>query len=88
MTRKRATFAKIIASLLSLAFTGIVSLTIPVLAQNANPVTSDGTPDEAHPAHIVQIEAPIHGATLFGVFYAAAGAGPHPTVLLLHGFPG
>jgi pimeloyl-ACP methyl ester carboxylesterase len=88
MTRKRATFAKIVASLLSLAATAIVSLTIPALAQNANPVTTDGVPDKAHPAHIVQVEAPSHGATLFGVFYAAAGAGPHPTVLLLHGFPG
>ena len=88
MTRKRATVAKIVASLLSLAFAGIVSLTIPALAQNANPVTTDGIPDKAHPAHIAQIEAPSHGATLFGVFYAAAGAGAHPTVLLLHGFPG
>jgi pimeloyl-ACP methyl ester carboxylesterase len=88
MTCKRATVAKIVASLLSLVATGIVLLTIPALAQNANPVTTDGIPDKAHPAHIVQIEAPSHGATLFGVFYAAAGAGPHSTVLLLHGFPG
>jgi hypothetical protein len=33
MTRKRATFAKIVASLLSLAATGIVLLTIPALAK-------------------------------------------------------
>jgi len=29
-----------------------------------------------------------HGSTLLGVFYLAAGADPHPTAVLLHGFPG
>jgi pimeloyl-ACP methyl ester carboxylesterase len=37
------------------------------------------------------MEAPditSHGARLNAVFYLASGAGPHPVVLLLHGFPG
>ena len=29
-----------------------------------------------------------HGTDLLGVFYLAAGAGPHPTAILFHGFPG
>jgi dipeptidyl aminopeptidase/acylaminoacyl peptidase len=31
---------------------------------------------------------PSHGEKLFGIFYFAAGADDHPTVVLLHGFPG
>jgi pimeloyl-ACP methyl ester carboxylesterase len=31
---------------------------------------------------------PSHGENLFGIFYSAAGIGSHPTVVLLHGFPG
>jgi pimeloyl-ACP methyl ester carboxylesterase len=31
---------------------------------------------------------PSHGENLLGVFYLAAGAGPHPTLVLMHGFPG
>jgi acetyl esterase/lipase len=35
-----------------------------------------------------QLAIPSHGATMFGVYYRAAGITPHPTVLLLHGLPG
>jgi pimeloyl-ACP methyl ester carboxylesterase len=31
---------------------------------------------------------PSHGNNLLGVFYLAAGAGPHPTAIIFHGFPG
>lgn len=31
---------------------------------------------------------PSHGVMLYGIFYLAAGAGPHPTAILFHGFPG
>ena len=31
---------------------------------------------------------PSHGQMLYGVFYLAAGAGPHPTAIIFHGFPG
>jgi pimeloyl-ACP methyl ester carboxylesterase len=33
-------------------------------------------------------QLPSHGALLNAFVYIAAGAGPHPTVILLHGFPG
>lgn len=44
--------------------------------------------DAAHPPQIVDaaIETPAGGLT--AVVYEAQGAGPHPTVVLLHGFPG
>jgi uncharacterized protein len=51
-------------------------------------VTTDLPRDAIHPARIVEMRLTSHGAALNGVFYLAAGAGAHPTVLLLHGFPG
>ena len=37
---------------------------------------------------MIEMSVPSHGEQLYGVFYTAAGAGSHPTVVLLHGFPG
>jgi pimeloyl-ACP methyl ester carboxylesterase len=51
-------------------------------------VVADPAPDKAHPARMAFVRIPSHGALMNGVMYVAAGAGPHPTVLLLHGFPG
>ncbi len=51
-------------------------------------ITTDPPRDPAHPAAMYQLAIPSHEATLFGVFYRAAGGDPHPTVLLLHGLPG
>jgi pimeloyl-ACP methyl ester carboxylesterase len=48
----------------------------------------DAAPDKANPAVMLAEAIPSHGDNLNAVFYAAAGAGPHPTVLLLHGLPG
>ena len=43
---------------------------------------------EAPRASTRQMIMPSHGSMLLGVFYLAAGAGPHPTAIVLHGFPG
>jgi pimeloyl-ACP methyl ester carboxylesterase len=51
-------------------------------------ITTDPPRDPAHPASMYQLSIPSHEATVFGVFYRASGADPHPTVLLLHGLPG
>jgi pimeloyl-ACP methyl ester carboxylesterase len=42
----------------------------------------------AVPAAMQQMSIPSHGSTLLGVFYLAAGDGPHPTAVIFHGFPG
>jgi pimeloyl-ACP methyl ester carboxylesterase len=34
------------------------------------------------------MQIPSHGSLLNAMVYVAAGAGPHPAVILLHGFPG
>ena len=44
--------------------------------------------DAAHPAGIVELAIESHGAPMNAIVYQAPGAGPHPTVVLLHGFPG
>jgi pimeloyl-ACP methyl ester carboxylesterase len=51
-------------------------------------VINDPAPDFAHPPHSAQVLVPSHGKAMNGLFYLAGGAGPHPTFVLLHGFPG
>lgn len=60
------------------------------LLQAAPPaaVVRDPLRDTAHPARMLAFALPSGGVSLNAVLYEAAGAGPHPTVLLLHGFPG
>jgi dipeptidyl aminopeptidase/acylaminoacyl peptidase len=51
-------------------------------------ISTDAAPDKAAPASMVQLSVPSHGEQLLGVFYLADGAGPHPTAIVMHGFPG
>jgi pimeloyl-ACP methyl ester carboxylesterase len=51
-------------------------------------ITTDPAPDKAYPAAMETFQIPSHGAMLNALAYIAEGAGPHPVVLLLHGFPG
>ena len=60
-------------------------LSKPVLAQWADPESID--PDFP-PAAIEVTDLRSDGARMGGHVYLANGPGPHPTVLLLHGFPG
>jgi pimeloyl-ACP methyl ester carboxylesterase len=53
-----------------------------------DPVAEDPPFDAAHPAATSEVEFESAGARMFGVIYEAPGAGPHPTALVLHGFPG
>lgn len=54
----------------------------------STPGTWAAPPAAAIPAATQQMALPSHGSTLLGVFYLAAGAGPHPTAIVFHGFPG
>jgi pimeloyl-ACP methyl ester carboxylesterase len=51
-------------------------------------ITTDPPPDKAFPAGNEAPEIMSNGVRLNAVLFLASGAGPHPTVLLLHGFPG
>jgi len=51
-------------------------------------VTSDPPPDPAYPATMEWPDILSHASKMYSVLYIASGSGPHPTVLMLHGFPG
>jgi uncharacterized protein len=73
----------ICAALLSASLSAVA----PAIAQNAAIIT-DPAPDKANPAVMQSFQLPSHGALLNAFVYIASGAGPHPNVILLHGFPG
>jgi pimeloyl-ACP methyl ester carboxylesterase len=51
-------------------------------------VITDPAPDPVNPPRSAQVLIPSHGVGMNGLFYLAGGAGLHPTIVLLHGFPG
>ncbi len=51
-------------------------------------VTTDPAPDAAYPARMDAFVIPSGDGAMNAVMYVAAGSGVHPTLLLLHGFPG
>ena len=57
-------------------------------AQTPAAITTDPAPDKANPAAMQSFQLPSHGALLNAIVYVASGPGPHPVVILLHGFPG
>ena len=69
--------------------TGTVLMAATLHAQSApSAIFADLPADSAHPASLVEIAVPSHGAQLLGAFYLASGAVPHPTAIIYHGFPG
>lgn len=68
--------------LLTLAFA------LPCAAQINQALWSDPKPDLRFPAHNVEMAVPSHDEILLGAMLLAAGDKPHPTAVLLHGFPG
>lgn len=55
----------------------------------SDPVARDPSPFDAdHPPRLVETAFEVADAKLNAIVYEAQGAGPHPTVILLHGFPG
>lgn len=68
-----------------------IHLTVPALAFASPPhasVTIDPPIDMVHPAALAAFVIPSADGALNAVMYTAAGVGEHPTLLLLHGFPG
>ncbi|WP_404711643.1 alpha/beta fold hydrolase [Sphingomonas sp. MMS24-J13] len=66
--------------------TALAPQATPVVPAKA--ITTDPVADAANPAAMAAFQLPSHGALLNAVMYTASGAEPHPTMLLLHGFPG
>ena len=51
-------------------------------------ISADPPIDSKYQAAMDAFQLPSHGAQLNALTYIATGAGPHPVVVLLHGFPG
>jgi uncharacterized protein len=51
-------------------------------------IFTDPPRDHAHPAAMTVLHIPSHGVLINGLVYSAAGAGPHPTLVICHGLPG
>ncbi len=76
--------AILLAAMLALA-------ALPAAAQPASlpaAIFTDPPADAAHPPRMEVMHIPSGGVEINGVAYLAGGAGPHPTVVLLHGLPG
>lgn len=65
----------------------IITLVVLLAASVARPAPNQTHP-ASKPAATKQMVLPSHGVMLYGIFYLAAGTGPHPTAIIFHGFPG
>ena len=55
----------------------------------AHPSMTDPTGfDAAYPPQMHELSFDSHGSKLNGLMYVAAGPGPHPTIVFLHGYAG
>ena len=69
----------------------LVALSGPAAAQPteiAPAIYTDPLRNAEHPAGMDVLHIPSGGLEINGVAYTAAGRGPHPTLILLHGLPG
>jgi pimeloyl-ACP methyl ester carboxylesterase len=69
---------------------GTISRQAPAqVSRNPDPVTNDpARVDTSYPPRSAELAIESHGSRMNGLLYVATGKGPHPTILLLHGFPG
>lgn len=58
------------------------------MAEIAPAIYTDPPHDKAHPAGMEVLHIPSGAVKINGVAYTAAGAGPHPVLVLMHGLPG
>jgi uncharacterized protein len=75
----------------ALIFAVMLGLAAPAMAapRAIDPaVFTDPVHDAAHPARMAVVHIPSGGVEINAVVYVAAGAGPHPVVVLCHGLPG
>ena len=69
--------------------TALFFVALPARAQHVPAaVFTDPPHDAQHPARMEVLHIPSGGVNINGVAYLAAGAGAHPTFVLLHGLPG
>lgn len=70
-------------------FLAALAATPPNIASQIPPaIYTDPQQDSAHPARMEVLHIPSGDVQINGVAYLAAGAGPHPTIIICHGLPG
>lgn len=83
---------RIARAVLAATYLSFAGLSFAGAAQAAetppNAVEFDPHPDKAHPPALVDLRIDSHGSPMNAVLYTASGPGPHPAVVLFHGFPG
>ena len=76
---------------------GLLAMSLLLFSSAAGAQPSEGVPtaiftdpvhDAANPASMEVLHVPSGGVAINGVAYVAAGAGPHPLLVLCHGRPG
>ncbi len=83
-----------ISSALTVLFSALLTLgSVQADAQAAateatTPTKLVDAPTGSNRASMETMQIPSHGSLMNALVYVAAGAGPHPAVILLHGFPG
>lgn len=83
-----ALFHLIVPSVLLCAMLPVLPAAAQIASSLPAALTTDPAPDPKYPATMESFQLPSHGELLNALAYIAQGPGPHPTVLLLHGFPG
>ncbi|MEP1469529.1 MAG: alpha/beta fold hydrolase [Halieaceae bacterium] len=66
----------------------LMLLALSLLPLSSHAELSDPVPDPDFPPTVIELTILSDEQRLPGMIYLANGPGPHPTVLLLHGFPG
>lgn len=66
----------------------VIALLAAPAGEPPSPAIADPAIDSAHPAGMTAFVMPAQEGAMNALLYTAAGPGPHPTLLLLHGFPG
>lgn len=65
-----------------------ICLAAPAVAQQTSRAITDRAPDAENPAGQDAFVLPVKDGAMNAMIYTASGAARHPTLLLLHGFPG
>ncbi|MDQ2877942.1 MAG: alpha/beta hydrolase [Pseudomonadota bacterium] len=72
----------------------LYAVALAIAAANAAPpsippaIYTDPAPDAAHPARMEVLHIPSGGVAINAIAYVPTGAGPHPVLVLCHGWPG
>lgn len=83
-----AGLSKVLAPVLAPVLAFAPALAVAQPADLPQAIWRDPPVDAAHPARMEVLHIPSGGVEINGVAYLAAGAGPHPTVIICHGLPG